>query len=52
MFEKKEGETRIKQLELSANGDFLDWPEGFFDEGYKEALALAIASQKSGKNAR
>lgn len=41
--EKKEGWTSIRQLEVGENGHFKDWPDGFFEEGYQEALALAQA---------
>jgi predicted ATPase len=47
--ERKDGWTVINQLELSQNGHFKEWPAGFFDEGYQEALALAQA-QMTGRN--
>lgn len=44
--EKVRGLTRIKQPTLKSDGHFVEWPEGFFEEGYKEALAIAEASYK------
>jgi len=41
--DKQKGETRIRQLSLEANGHFKRWPAGFFEEGYREAMALAMA---------
>jgi predicted ATPase len=46
--EKVQGRTSVRQLELSPKGDLMEWPEGFFDEGYQEALALAQASHRGG----
>ncbi len=41
------GESCVKRLELNARGHFdTEWPDGFFDEVYKEALALALAQTK------
>lgn len=39
--EKRRGESRVRSLELNKYGHFDEWPEGFFEEGYKEALHLA-----------
>jgi hypothetical protein len=34
---------------MNNNGHFdNDWPEGFFEEGYKEAMALAMAQPVHG----
>jgi predicted ATPase len=41
--EKKRGLTRIQRLNLKPNGHFEEWPSGFFEEGFKEALAIAEA---------
>ncbi|MCX6659328.1 MAG: DUF3696 domain-containing protein [Candidatus Bathyarchaeota archaeon] len=44
--EKIGGQTRIKQLNLKSDGNFKEWPKGFFEEGYREALAIAQAENK------
>jgi predicted ATPase len=41
--EKPAGWTEIHQLSLKETGHFTEWPSGFFEEGYEEALALASA---------
>jgi len=46
LVEKEDGATRIKPLALKDNGHFLDWPKGFFEEGFREAMALADAQSK------
>jgi len=46
--EKKRGLTRIQKLHLKPNGHFGEWPAGFFEEGFQEALAIAEASGKAG----
>jgi predicted ATPase len=43
--DEKSRQAKVRRLELSRNGHFEEWPDGFFDEGYREALALAVASQ-------
>ena len=45
--------SAIKQLRLDENGRFLDeWPNGFFEEGYKQArLARRARLAKDNKNA-
>lgn len=45
--EKKRGVTRIRKLNLKPNGHFEEWPAGFFEEGFKEALAIAEAGSVS-----
>lgn len=45
--EKKGGLTRIQKLNLKPNGHFEEWPTGFFEEGFKEALAIAEAGSVS-----
>lgn len=47
--EKQRGLTRIKRLNLKPNGHFEEWPAGFFEEGFKEALAIAEASSEVSK---
>lgn len=46
--EKIRGVTRITKLNLKTNGHFEEWPAGFFEEGFSEALAIAEASSESG----
>lgn len=41
--EKTDGASTVTRLDLNDNGHFGDWPKGFFDDGYKEAMALALA---------
>ncbi len=41
--EKKGGQTKIQKLKLRPNGHFEEWPAGFFEEGFEEALAIAEA---------
>ncbi len=37
---KHDDGSRVKQLRLDAEGDFIDeWPDGFFEEGYEEMFA-------------
>jgi predicted ATPase len=43
---KADGESRVSRLELTQEGNFMDWPPGFFEEGYNEALDLARANAK------
>jgi predicted ATPase len=45
--EKKKGITWIQKLNLKSNGHFEEWPTGFFEEGFKEALAIAEAGSVS-----
>lgn len=45
--EKKKGLTRIRKLNLKPNGHFEEWPAGFFEEGFKEALAIAEAGSEA-----
>lgn len=42
--EKSGGASRARFLSLDEKGDVDQWPDGFFDEAYQEALQLAIAS--------
>lgn len=44
LFVEKNGkESTIRPLELNRNGHFNDWPEGFFEDAYREAMELAMA---------
>ena len=40
---KKGGKSTVERLDLNDRGHFGRWPEGFFDESYQEAMALAMA---------
>lgn len=44
--EKQRGVTKIERLDLKPNGHFEEWPEGFFEEGFEEALAIAEAGSR------
>jgi energy-coupling factor transporter ATP-binding protein EcfA2 len=44
--EKKGPESTVRRLEMNGKGHFEEWPDGFFDEAYQEAMALAMASAK------
>ncbi len=44
--EKERGLTKIRQPVLKSDGHFEEWPEGFFEDGYREALAIAEANHK------
>jgi predicted ATPase len=44
--EKPAGASRARFLSLDSRGDIDDWPDGFFDEAYQEALQLALASSQ------
>lgn len=44
--EKDGSESRVRRLELNGKGHFADWPKGFFEEAYQEAMALAMASRR------
>ncbi|MFC1605222.1 DUF3696 domain-containing protein, partial [Planctomycetota bacterium] len=46
LVEKSGTSTRIRCLKLEKNGHFQRWPKGFFEEGYKEAMAIAEAQLK------
>lgn len=43
--EKNGTESTVRELNLNSRGHFDDWPKGFFEEAYREAMALAMASQ-------
>ncbi len=38
--------SKVQPLELDERGHFPEWPSGFFEEGYSEALNLARANAK------
>jgi predicted ATPase len=42
----------VKLLELNGEGSFLEWPKGFFEEGYRESLSLAQATAKRRRKGR
>lgn len=45
--EPKRSGSEIQELRLSETGDFLDeWPGGFFEESYRDAVGLAIEDPK------
>jgi AAA15 family ATPase/GTPase len=47
LYTRKNGsESIVEPLKLNGRGHFSDWPEGFFDEAYQEAMALAQAASK------
>ncbi|MGA2797470.1 MAG: DUF3696 domain-containing protein [Thermoguttaceae bacterium] len=49
--EKKGGYSKVSELKLNGQGHFENWPKGFFDEAYQEAMAMAIAAGKQKKDA-
>ena len=44
--EKNRSESTVRRLDVNERGHFSDWPKGFFDEAYQEAMALAHAASK------
>jgi len=44
--EKPRKVARVRQLKIDERGSFEEWPEGFFEEGYEEALQLARAAAR------
>jgi energy-coupling factor transporter ATP-binding protein EcfA2 len=49
LFVEKDGdESKVRRLDVNNRGHFSDWPKGFFDEGYQEAMALATAASNKG----
>jgi energy-coupling factor transporter ATP-binding protein EcfA2 len=46
--EKHGGKSKVRRLDLNSRGHFSDWPKGFFDDAYQEAMALAEAASKKG----
>ncbi|QDT62936.1 AAA family ATPase [Calycomorphotria hydatis] len=47
--ESESGKPSIRKLPLGENGNFEEWPKGFFDTAYTESLELAKAGQNSGE---
>jgi hypothetical protein len=43
--ERKGRSSTVRSLDLNSAGEFEDWPSGFFDERYQEALAILEASR-------
>lgn len=41
--ERDGSKSAVRRLDLDSAGHFDDWPKGFFDERYQEALAIAEA---------
>jgi predicted ATPase len=41
--DKRGSTSKVRPLELNPKGHFVEWPAGFFEEGYNEALGLARA---------
>lgn len=40
---RRDGESRCHPLQMDEEGDFIDdWPEGFFEEGFKEMFDLDV----------
>lgn len=47
LYVEKDGPaSTVRQLNLDARGHFGDWPKGFFEEAYREAMALAVAGMR------
>jgi predicted ATPase len=44
--ERVGSESHVRRLDLNGRGHFNDWPDGFFDEAYQEAMALAEAASR------
>jgi predicted ATPase len=44
--ERDKADSSVRRLNLNDRGHFSDWPKGFFDESYLEAMALAQAASK------
>jgi hypothetical protein len=48
LFVEKDGlESNVRDLHLNDSGHFEDWPKGFFEDAYLEAMALAMAKHKT-----
>jgi predicted ATPase len=55
LFVEKDGpECKVRELQMNGKGHLADWPKGFFDEAYQEAMAIASTSftKKKGDSAR
>ncbi|HVA46861.1 MAG TPA: DUF3696 domain-containing protein [Pirellulales bacterium] len=44
--EKSAGESTVRPLDVSDTGEVTNWPDGFFDEAYSEAMAMVEAAAK------
>lgn len=44
--ERDGSQSAVRSLDLNEAGQFEDWPKGFFDERYREALAIAEAGSE------
>lgn len=45
---RRGGESRCHSLQLDEEGDFIDdWPEGFFEDGFKEMFDLEVLHESS-----
>ena len=45
---KERGVSTVQSLRLEKDGHFEEWPKGFFDEAYQEAMGIAVAGLKEG----
>lgn len=50
----QDGSVQVRRLDIDENGIVSDWPEGFFEEDYQEAVALrrAIRNKQKGTGAQ
>lgn len=49
LYVERDGKSStVRPLDLNNEGNFDDWPEGFFEERYREALAIVAAVQARG----
>lgn len=37
---KEEDESEIREIEISSSGEFSDWPEGFFQDDFEDAMEI------------
>jgi predicted ATPase len=42
----KEDQSTVRPLDINGKGHFEDWPKGFFEESYQEAMAIAFPNTK------
>lgn len=47
--EKRGRESAVRELGLTTKGRFVDWPKGFFEEGYWESLAITKVKKPKSK---
>ncbi len=50
--EKDNGESTFREVKINEYGAILDWPEGFFDQGQREAEAILRAATVKRKSKR